>query len=75
MIKVSFNELAIYIVGPKAVNQLKMLTWEDIAAVENEFNYMDENDSEGKMTFDKFMQHMEENKTTRKLILKIAKSK
>jgi len=72
--KVSFNELAVFIVSPKAVNQLKMLTWEEIAEVENEFNIMDENDLDGKLTFEEFLQGMKENKTMKKLILKIAKS-
>ena len=53
--KVSFNELAVFIVSPKAANQLKMLTWEEIAKVENEFNIMDENDQDGKLTFEEFL--------------------
>jgi len=72
--QVSFNELATFIVSPKAVNQLKMLTFEEIAAVEHEFNVMDENDDDGKMTFEEFLQNMKENKTMKKLILKIAQS-
>lgn len=72
--RVSFNELAEFIVSPKAVNQLIMLTEEEIAEVENEFNIMDNNDSDGKMTYDEFLQNMKENKTMQKLILKIAET-
>ena len=72
--KVSFDELAVYIISPKAVNQLKMFTSEEMEELENEFSSMDENDSDGKMTFDEFLHNMKENKTMKKLILKIAKS-
>ena len=35
---------------------------------------MDDNDADGKLTFEEFMEAMKKNKTIRKLILKIADS-
>ena len=72
--QVSFNELSEFMATPKALQELQDLTDEELENVESFINDGDTNESEGKMTFDEFLQVMKENRTMSRLVLKIAAS-